>query len=209
MNTSFSREQIQSLDRRYRATMINTLAGYKQPVMIGTQSIDGVPNLALFNSLIHIGANPAMFGLLFRPATVRRDTLTNILETGVYTINYPHRDLMQQAHQTSAKYPADISEFEVTGLTREFLAPCTAPFVKESPVQIAMDLTEQLEIKSNQTILIIGQIMAIHINQDILKEDGFVALHEAQILANVGLDAYYNPQFISRLAYAQAGEVHG
>ena len=203
MMASFSQKQIQELDRRFRSRMINSLAGYKQPVLVGTRSAEGTPNLALFNSLIHIGANPAMYGLLFRPATVRRDTLSNILNTGVYTLNYPSSDLLMQAHQTSAKYPAERSEFDATGLTEERIEPCLAPFVKESPVKIAMHLKEKLEVQSNGTTLLIGGITFIHLGEDILKNDGFIALHDARILACSGLDAYYEPHLMSRLSYAQ------
>jgi len=104
--------EIQNLDQRYRATLINSLAGFKTAVLIGTQSKEGHTNLGLFNSLIHLGANPALYGLLFRPESELRDTLHNILETGCYTLNYVSVDQYQKAHQTSARYDVKISEFD-------------------------------------------------------------------------------------------------
>jgi len=58
---------IRNLDRRYRATLINSLAGVRPAVLVGTRSNDGRSNLAIFNSIVHIGADPALYGLLFRP----------------------------------------------------------------------------------------------------------------------------------------------
>ena len=77
-------EILQAQDSRYRATLINSLAGVKQAFLIGSKSSSGHSNLAIFNSLIHIGANPPLWGFLCRPDTVKRDTLQNILETGEY-----------------------------------------------------------------------------------------------------------------------------
>ena len=79
---------IDSLEVRYRATLINSLTGVRPAVLVGTRSGSGNNNLAIFNSLVHIGADPPLNGLLFRPATVERHTLNNILETGNYTLNF-------------------------------------------------------------------------------------------------------------------------
>ncbi|MEZ5031586.1 MAG: flavin reductase [Saprospiraceae bacterium] len=203
MTTTFSLEAIQAMDRRFRANLVNSLAGYKQPVLVGTRSADGQTNLAIFNSLLHIGADPALYGLLVRPHTVRRDTLENILETGTYTLNYPSVHMMQPAHQTSAKYPQEESEFDATGLTVEYRDDWPAPFVKEAPVQIAMSLSERLDIQSNNTILLIGRMNALHLDPGLIQPDGFAELHQANVLACVGLDAYYQPRFLERLAYAR------
>lgn len=194
------------MDRRYRANLINSLAGFKQPVLVGTRSAKGQTNLAIFNSLMHLGADPALFGLLFRPHSVRRDTLENILETGMYTLNYPSVSMMAQAHQTSAKYPQDQSEFDATGLAPHYILDWPAPYVEEAPIKVAMSMTERLDIQSNHTILIIGKIQAIHLDPTLIQPDGFAELHRADLLACVGLDAYYQPHQISRLAYAQPDE---
>jgi len=71
--------EIEQLEQRYRTAFINSLAGFRQAVLIGTRSVDEKTNLAIFNSLIHLGANPALFGLMSRPDSVQRDTLQNIL----------------------------------------------------------------------------------------------------------------------------------
>ncbi|MEY4292398.1 MAG: hypothetical protein RIQ61_775, partial [Bacteroidota bacterium] len=79
---------IEQLEQRYRTTFINSLAGFRQAVLVGTKSAEGHSNLAIFNSLIHLGAHPALFGLINRPDSVQRDTLQNIISTKSYTLNY-------------------------------------------------------------------------------------------------------------------------
>ena len=77
---------IENLEKRYRTTFINSLAGFRQAVLVGTKSKSDLTNLAIFNSLIHLGANPALFGLISRPDVVQRDTYKNILDTKSYTL---------------------------------------------------------------------------------------------------------------------------
>lgn len=196
-------EDIQQMDQRYRAALINSLAGFRQAVLIGTKSVDGYSNLAIFNSLIHLGANPALYGIISRPDTVRKDTLRNILETGQYTLNFVQKADFEKAHQTSAKYEAHVSEFEQVGFTEEYLSGFNAPFLKEAVVKIGMKLEDKIDIKINGTILIIGSLQSIQLNQSIVGDDGFVALEKENVLVSCGLEAYYSTEFIGRLSYAK------
>ena len=44
---------------------------------------------------------------------------------------------------------------------------------------------------------------ALHLDPGLIQPDGFAELHQANVLACVGLDAYYQPRFLERLAYAR------
>jgi flavin reductase (DIM6/NTAB) family NADH-FMN oxidoreductase RutF len=145
-----------------------------------------------------------LWGLIFRPDTVRRDTLTNILAQQEYTINYVSPTFIAQAHQTSAKYEQLQSEFDAVGLHAEYLPNFNAPFVKEAVVKIGLKFAERIDIAVNNTILIIGSIQSVTIDENLLAEDGFVLLNE--VLACSGLDAYYQPQLIKRMAYAKPNQ---
>lgn len=192
-----------TLDQRYRTTLINSLAGHKQAVLVGTASIQGISNLAIFNSIVHIGANPAYYGFICRPDTVKRDTLENIVETSSYTFNYVRSQDYVKAHQTSARYAAGVSEFEAVGFTCEWKDTIMAPFVKEAIVKIALKLEDKIPIQLNNTLLIVGSIQYIEIADRIVEEDGFAALEKAAVLTCAGLDAYYEPKLVGRLSYAK------
>lgn len=203
---NLDRPALSAMERRYRATFINSLAGFRQAVLVGTKSVADCSNLAVFNSLMHIGADPPMYGLLFRPDTVRRDTLTNILETGSYTLNYMRKSDYIRVHRCSAKYGQGVSEFKAVGFSEENTAAGTAPFVSEAVVKIDMAFQERVDIKSNGTILIIGSIRQIVLDENIVSRDGFVALEQAEVLACAGLDAYYGTNRLGRLTYAKPDE---
>jgi flavin reductase (DIM6/NTAB) family NADH-FMN oxidoreductase RutF len=196
-------QDIQAYEQRYRTAFVNSLAGFRQAVLVGTRSSEGQSNLAIFNSLIHLGANPALFGLISRPDTVPRDTLQNMIDTKSYTLNFISSEHMAAAHRTSARYPKHVSEFDAVGFTEETVAGYGAPFVSEAMVKIAMRLEETIPIVLNGTVLIIGSIQHVQIHDDLVGDDGFVDLSSAGVLVSQGLDAYFTTNALGRLAYAK------
>jgi flavin reductase (DIM6/NTAB) family NADH-FMN oxidoreductase RutF len=201
----FNSNDIAMMDQRYRATFINSLGGFKSVCMIGTRSRAGVSNLAVFNSFVHLGANPPLFGLVFRPDTVERHTLDNILETRVFTVNHLTEENYVPAHQSSAKYPKGVSEFAETGLTEELQPGMFPPFVLESKVKIAATFVQKIDIEINKTILVLAKIKQVMLPDDVLRTDGFIDLQAAGTVTCSGLDAYYTAHLLERLSYARPG----
>ena len=198
---NLSQENILESEKLFCTKLINSLAGIRQVALIGTKSKDGQENVAIFNSLIHLGAHPPLFGFISRPHSVERDTLENIKETGSYTLNYLDKKWMEEAHQTSARYPKEQSEFEATGLTPQYLEHCFSPFVKEAEIKIEMKFQQIVDIEINNTKMVIGSIERIHIPKNRLAEDGLVKPFD--LLLSGGLDAYYTSDFLSQLSYAK------
>jgi flavin reductase (DIM6/NTAB) family NADH-FMN oxidoreductase RutF len=203
MNTSLSNAQIMDMEQRKRAQLINSTSGFRSVALIGTIDTKGQTNLAIFNSIVHIGSNPPLLGFIMRPDSVERHTLSNIMETGHYTINHIHQKMYEQAHQTSARYPKNMSEFDATQLTPLFKEGFVAPFVNESHIQIGMEFKERISIQINQTSMIIGEIKWIHYPDHCLSEDGFLDIEKAGTITSAGLDSYHTTQVLKRLEYAK------
>ncbi|MGB1210186.1 flavin reductase (DIM6/NTAB) family NADH-FMN oxidoreductase RutF [Lacinutrix venerupis] len=199
--TYFSLKDINNLEHLYKINLINSCSGYKSANLIGTKSSSGIENVAIFSSITHVGSSPPILGFFCRPTTVTRNTYDNIKNTGVYTINHIHKSNFKDAHHTSAKYNSSISEFDKTSLKAEYKANFHAPFVKHSPVQIAMKFINEYPIKENGTILILGEIQGLYINNSLITEDGFVNLSKANIATINSLDGYAFPKLEERLAY--------
>ena len=204
--TTISINNILDFEQRYRATFINSLSGFKSVNLIGSKDRYNNENLAIFSSVVHIGATPPLIGLIVRPDSVDRHTLTNILTTQSYTLNHINDNIFNKAHQTSARYPKEESEFEAVGLTPEYKNECFAPFVKESNVQIEMEFKEKIDLKINGTTLIIGQIKSIHLPLKAIQEDGFIDLEQLNTITCTGLDSYHKTQRINRLSYAKPNQ---
>jgi len=197
--------QLAQLDPAFRRNLINCLPGYKPLHLMGTQNAAGVTNLALFSQVIHLGADPPLIGILFRPHTVKRDSLENILETGVFTLNHVRIQEVVQAHWTAANWEG--SEFDATGLTEEYKAGVQAPFVKGSPVQLACSLVESQTLQVNQTVLLIAKIEQVFVSKKGLREDGSLDLNTLGIASVSGLDEYHSGQSLVRLSYAKSGKI--
>ena len=198
-------ENILQFEKLYRTNFVNSLPGFKSANLIGTISKDGKTNLAIFSSVIHVGANPPLVGMLVRPASVPRHTYTNIKETNFFTINHINKEIYKQAHQTSARYDKDISEFDECDLTPEYSETIKAPYVKESKIKIGCRFVEEHLIKSNDTIFLVGEILEVIIPDGSLLSDGYVDIEKAETIAISGLDSYHETKKISRLSYAKPG----
>ncbi|RNC86480.1 MAG: flavin oxidoreductase [Winogradskyella sp.] len=203
---AFSLEDIDNMHHLYRINLINSCSGYKSANLIGTQNSDGNTNLAVFSSLTHMGSNPGLLGVFLRPTTVIRHTYDNIKATGKYTINHIHENIIEDAHHTSAKYDKSISEFDVTNLNEEFKEDFFAPFVKGCPIQIAMQYEEEYHIKANNTILLVGKIEKLYVENTLLEKDGFINLSKGKVATINGLDAYAVPELKTRLEYQRPKE---
>jgi flavin reductase (DIM6/NTAB) family NADH-FMN oxidoreductase RutF len=197
---------LKSLEKNKRAHLINSLGGFKSVSLVGTTDKSGNTNVAIFSSLFHVGANPPLIGLIFRPSPPERNTYANIIETGFYTINHINEAIYNQAHQTSARYDKGISEFEITSLNREYKDGFIAPYVAESKVQLGIEFKEKIDISINNTTLIIGEIVQIYIPKDCLSTDGFIDIEKANTITCSGLDSYHKTVQLDRLSYAKPNE---
>lgn len=202
----YSHKALEELPSRYRAHFINSCTGYKSANLIGSIAKDGLTNLAVFSSVIHLGSNPPLLGFMLRPTTVARNTYDNLKKTGVFTVNHINDSIVREAHQTSAKYEGSVSEFEKVNLTEEFLDDFPAPYVKESTIKLGCEFSSEYFIKENECLFITGAIKHIYLKPEYQAEDGWLDLEKAKTVSVDGLDGYSLPQFIERLSYAKPDE---
>lgn len=202
----YTNSDIRNLDKLFRLNLINSCTGYKSANLIATCSSSGVSNVAVFNSVFHLGSNPPLLGFIMRPATVPRNTLDNINATSYLTVNHIQKNMIEKAHQTAAKYDQSISEFEETGLEEEYLDGFYAPYVKQSTVKMGCRYVNEYHIKENDTILIVAEIEHLYFEEGIQMPDGWLRLEDAETVAINGLDGYALPALLDRFHYARPGK---
>jgi flavin reductase (DIM6/NTAB) family NADH-FMN oxidoreductase RutF len=196
------------MNKIFRLNLINSCTGFKSANLLGTKSLNGVSNVAVFSSITHLGSNPPLIGFILRPTTVPRDTYRNIKDTGVFTVNHIYSDIIEDAHHTSAKYPDEVSEFTKTDLEEEFLGDFPAPFVKGAKIRLGCRFLNAYEIKENDTLLLVSAIEHVFIaDQDIQQQDGWLKLENANTVAINGLDGYATTSLLDRYAYARPKKV--
>ena len=199
----FSKNDIDSMEKIFRLNLINSCTGYKSANLIGSKSDNNIENLAIFSSITHMGSNPSLLSFVVRPTIVPRDTYRNIISNKFFTVNHVNSDDIEDAHHTSARYPAKISEFDVTKFESEYLNDFPAPFVKSSNIKLACKFLNMYEIKENNTVLMIAEITDIFFIKECLHEDGWLQLDKADSVTINGLDGYASPNLIERYKYAK------
>lgn len=197
------KDEILDMEKRFRANFINSISGFKSVGLIGTISKDNKTNLAIFSQVFHLGANPALMGFIVRPDISPRHTLENIEDTKYFTFNHIREEFYKQAHQTSARYDKDMSEFEATGLTPYFEKGFVAPYVKESHFKIGLKLEEKHELAINNTIFLIASVQEVILNEEIIEKDGYIDIEKAGTITSSCVDSYHITQRLERLPYAK------
>ena len=200
---SVTLSDIGQMEKLVRVQFANSLPGPKPISLVATTDDAGRTNLAPFSTVTHIGSNPALIGLVSRPDLVDRHTFANITATNSYTINHLHPGILGQAHHCSARYPRETSEFAASGLTPHFEENIAAPFVAESRLRYALELTETIPITSNDTILIVGKVLLVQLPAEHLASDGSINLPALGSLASTALDTYFEIHNPVRLPYAK------
>lgn len=200
---NFSKDEIFTLEKVKRLNLINSCTGYKSANLLVSKSNKNIINVAIFSSVTHIGSNPPMIGFITRPLSVKRDTYNNLKENPYFTINHITKDIITDAHHTSASYDADISEFTKTKLEKEYKKDIEIPFVKNSPIQLYCKYLNEYFIKENDTILVIASIEHLFFEETLLHNDFWLQLDKANVMTINGLDGYALPTLVDRFDYAR------
>lgn len=188
---------------RKRARAVNSLSGFKSATLVGTTDVQGVHNLSVVSSVVHLGSNPAQMGMVLRPPGVDAHTYKNFKATGQCTFNHIGVHWVSKAHQCSARYPEEVSEFEAVGLT-----PCgvegtwKAPAVEESRVRMGLTLAEDI-ILPNACHFMVMDVQWVEVDSTAVAEDGYVDLGTAGTAAVSGLDGYHATTPLGRFSYAK------
>ncbi|CAI8057074.1 Uncharacterized protein BH2278 [Geodia barretti] len=172
-----------------RFNLILTGVVVPRPIaFVSTISIDGVVNLAPYSFFNAVAYNPptVVFSSSRKAAgwqDKRKDTLTNIEETGEFVVNVVVDDIAAAMNATAAEYPSDVSEFVIAGLTEAPSEVVKAPRVLESPVNMECRLSQIVNIgeQPHQHGLVIGEIVRMHLREDVLYEgpNGYRVNHQA------------------------------
>lgn len=156
---------------------------------------DGRPNLSPFSFFNVFSANPPI--LIFSPARrVRGNTTKHTLENAEATkevvINVVNYDIVQQMSLSSTEYPEGVNEFEKAGLTM-LKSDVVKPFrVAESPIQMECKVNEVVKLgtEGGAGNLIICEVVKMHINDEVLDENGAIDQVKLDLVSRAGGSFY-------------------
>ncbi len=140
---------------------------------VSTMSKDGLINLAPYSFFNAVAYDPPtiVFSSSRHAGDKRKDTLAHIEETGEFVVNIVVDDIAEAMNRTAAEYPSEVSEFEIAGLTPAPSERVRPPRVAESPVNMECRLLQVVPLGQgdHQHGLVIGQIVLMHIRDDIIE----------------------------------------
>ncbi|MDT0678426.1 flavin reductase family protein [Autumnicola musiva] len=169
--------------------------GPRPIAFVSTVDEGGRPNLSPFSYFNIFSINPPI--LIFSPSRRGRDktlkhTYTNSKTTGEVVINIVNYNIVQQMSLSSTEYEEGINEFEKSGLTM-LKSDLVKPFrVAESPVQFECRVNEVVELGSEGGAgnLVICEVLKLHINEQVLDENGSIDQHKIDQVARMGGNWY-------------------
>lgn len=156
---------------------------------------DGNANLSPFSFFNVFGSNPTT--LIFSPARRVRDnttkhTLENARETGEVVINVVNYNIVQQMNLASCEYADGVDEFTKSGLTPVASDIVKPHRVKESPAQFECKVRQIVETgqEGGAGNLIICEVVCMHLDDNVLGEDGIIDPHKIDLVARMGANYY-------------------
>lgn len=160
-----------------------------------TLDSNGQSNLAPFSFFNVFSANPPI--LVFSPARSGRtgqskDTFLNTKAHPEVVINIVNYKMVHQMSLASSPYPPEVDEFVKSGFT-PLASVAVAPFrVAESPVQFECKVQQIIELgqEGGAGNLIICEVVQLHIQEDLLTENGLIDQHKIDLVARMGGDWY-------------------
>jgi flavin reductase (DIM6/NTAB) family NADH-FMN oxidoreductase RutF len=160
-----------------------------------TVDADGVPNLAPFSFFNVFSANPPI--MVFSPArsgrtNTTKDTYNNVKVVPEVVINVVTHDIVHQMSLASSPYEPGVDEFDKAGFTK-LASETIQPFrVAESPVQFECKVNEVVELGDGGGAgnLVICEVTRIHINEDVIGEDGKIDQHKIDLVSRMGGNWY-------------------
>jgi flavin reductase (DIM6/NTAB) family NADH-FMN oxidoreductase RutF len=155
-----------------------------------SMDLQGGINLAPFSFFNLVGANPALvvLGIGNDRHGKPKHTAENIALTGEFVVNLVTEDLAHAMNLTAADFPRGESELDAAGLTAAPSTVIKCPRVAEAGASLECTLHKIEQIGANN--LIIGEIVALHIRDELIDER--LHVHAFYPIARIGGPAGYS-----------------
>jgi flavin reductase (DIM6/NTAB) family NADH-FMN oxidoreductase RutF len=173
------------LDRRAAYRLLTSIIIPRPIAWVGSSSLEGVDNLAPFSFFNGVSTHPPVVSISVargRGGTLK-DTTRNILETGAFSVSVVDIDRIEAMHHTSGGYRGDLSEFERVGVEAVECERIRAPRVAVAPASLECTLNRAIDLDT--THLILGDVVAIHVRQELMT-DGALDPKAISVVARLG-----------------------
>lgn len=167
---------------------------------VSTVDENGINNLAPFSFFNAVGEDPPhlMFSTV-RTGNKNKDTLNNVLANKQFVVNLVTEETVEQMNRTSQSVDSEVDEFELANLTPMDSVFIKPKRVKESYVHFECEMVHHYFLedhKNGGACIVIGKILTMHINDEILMEGN-----------RINLDKYKPVARLAGSNYSKIGEI--
>ena len=147
--------------------ILNSVVVPRPIAWVSTRSAAGVDNLAPHSFFTVSSVDPPVVQFT---SVGTKDSLRNAVETGEFVVCACTEALIEQVNLTGTDYPADTSEYDAVGLTREPSERVAPPRVAESPVALECRVVGTHDFGGG-SVVVFGQVVHIAIDEAVLRGD--------------------------------------
>ncbi|MGW8761413.1 flavin reductase family protein [Streptomyces sp. NPDC055815] len=132
---------------------------------VSTASADGTDNLAPHSFFTISSVAPPVVQFT---SVGRKDTLSNVEETGQFVVNLAPEGLFERINATSTDFPRGVSEFDACGIEREPSLRVKPPRVAQSPVALECELHSTLRI--GDSTVVFGRVVHAAVDESVMVD---------------------------------------
>lgn len=160
---------------------------------IATRGQDGHDNLApysFFNAVAYTPPQVMFASVGTKPDRDNgKDSLSNIRETGVFSVNIVGFDMRDAMNKTSGNLSKSTDEFALAGLDKSPCNTINCARLSDAPATLECKLTQIVQLPGAANFVVFGEVTGVHMRDDCLT-DGQFDVTRFQPLARLGYRDY-------------------
>lgn len=160
---------------------------------ISSRSADGINNLAPYSFFNAVAYEPPQ--VMFASTSAKpdqegtKDSVANILETGVFCVNIVEHAMRDAMNASSAALPREEDEFAHAGLQTQECSTIACARVAAAPAALECRLTRIVTLPGLANRVVFGEVVGVHMRDDCLV-DGIFDVSRYVPLARMGYRDY-------------------
>jgi len=160
---------------------------------VSTRGLDGTENLAPYSFFNGVSYQPPQLMIASTAGkedrVIGKDTVANIIETGVFCVNIVEFAMREQMNVTATHFPKEVDEFDQAGLTRTNCETIACSRIDGVPASLECKLVDKVNLPGESNIVVFGEVIGVHLRDDCLV-DGIFDVTRYQPLARLGYRDY-------------------
>ena len=167
--------------------------------LVTTADVDGNPNVATAGEVFMISLRPVIVAVGFRPATYTNELLHATKE---FVVNLPRREILEAVDYCGCVSGRRVDKFKATGLTPLPAKHVKPPLIEECPVNVECRVRDIIHFEYMDRDVFAGDTLAVHLDEDIIGEDGLPDLTKFETIAFASQKYYGITSFLEQMRFS-------